>query len=312
VPFELQEVFPVPQPNAGVWQFSIRDLELAPSQYQFVITPVVKYAGAKTQANKSWVGLGQLDATFTSNYIPRLNFKLIESAQIAEIAAQPITAGNTKVLVKEWRRVSKANSGYRPNYQYFELVYQVPSGFSITGVRIYRRSNNVPSGAPGTYAPYFGLGQFEYIDVVTSGEGANATVLSDGNILVNLRYAISPFQFNGNPSLPLESTSTPWLTKKVLGIDPMDIVVVAMTSEGESVVGMELPKFGSININTTSELAQEIPLTKYRGYDAGFKRNMSVGTDGAMARVANANLNATTTLAYTAPTPNRPVGGTVI
>jgi hypothetical protein len=302
VPFELQEVFPVPQPNAGVWQFTIRDLELAPSQYQFVITPVVKYAGAKIQANKSWVGLGQLDPTFTSNYIPRLNFKLIESAQIAEIAAQPIQAGNTKVLVKEWRRVSLANSGFRPNYQYFELVYQVPTGFNITGVRIYRRSNNVPSGAPGTFAKYFGLGQFEYIDVVP---GTNATDLGNGNVLVNLRYPISVFQFNANPTAPLENTSTPWPTKKVLGAEPMDLVVVAMTSAGESVVGMELPKFGSLNINTTTELAQEIPLTKYRGYDAGFKRNMRVGTDGALVRVANANLNATTTTAYTAPTPNR-------
>jgi len=299
VPFEIQKIYPVPQPSAGVWQFDIAELEFAPSEYQFVITPVVKYAGAKTEANKSWIGRGKLDPADRSNYIPRLNFKLIESAQIAEIAAQPILAGNTKVLVREWRRVSLANSGFRPNYQYFELVYQVPSGLSITGVRIYRRSNNVPSG---TFAKYFGLGQFEYIEVVP---GTNATVLADGNILVNLRYPISVFQFNANPSLPLETTSTPWLTKKVLGAEPMDLVVVAMTSAGESVVGMELPKFSSINANTTTELAQEIPLTKYRGYDAGFKRNMLVGTDGALARVANANLNATTTVAYTAPTPNR-------
>lgn len=307
--FDTVDYFPVPQPNAGVWQFRLTPVDLNAEQYQIIITPVVRYSGARTEARTSWIGQGVLDSNYTGNQLTKLGFRTVESATIAEIQASPFPTTDPKAMVKSWKKLSGIATAtgsaatYAPNYQYYELEYNVDHVVGLTGVRIYRRSNN--GNSPGTStAKHYGLGRWEYIDVVP---GTNATTLGNGNILVNLRHPIDYQEFDPyygiNATAPLLRTITPWSTKKIVAAQLPDIVIVVTTSSGTSSLGMQLPRIAG-NTQTTTELPVEVTLSQYDGYTAGYKRNITPGTDGAVTRYTT-NLNVTSTLTYSAPTPQR-------
>lgn len=307
--FDVLDFYPVPQPNAGVWQFRITPVEFN-EEYQVIITPVVRYSGARTEATASWIGQGRLDPNYTGNYLTRMNFRTIESAQIPNITAQPFPTVDPKAMVKSWKRLTgiptatSTAATYLQNKQYFELEYNVDHVSSLTGVRIYRRSNNGNSNGVDT-ALHYGLGRWEYIDIVP---GTNAQTLANGNILVNLRMPIDYQEFDPyygkNATAPLLRTISPWGTKKVVASQSVDFVIVVSTSSGTSTLGMQLPKINSATATTTTELPFEIPLSQYNNYTAGYKRNITPGTDGSVSRYTT-NLNVTATLAYSAPTPVR-------
>jgi Putative phage tail protein len=312
--FTQEDIFPVPQPNAGVWQFRVTPVDFAPESYQIIITPIVRYSGAQTEANTSWIGQGTLDPNFTGNQIPRLGFRTIESAQIPGITAEPFPTANPKVLVRGWRRIIKNNNAPVVNNRYYELEYNADHITGLTGVRIYRRSNTGNSIGVTT-SLHKGLGRWEYIDVDTTAGTGNAQVIG-GNVVVNLRMPIGQDEFNpyyliGSSSQPLVNGSFSWATKKIVADEFVDIVVVAQTSAGFSEVGMQMPRLigSTIGTITTTALPQEITVSAYNNYTAGYLRNIAPGADGSRANVTGATLwTATSTAAsnaFVATTPNR-------
>jgi hypothetical protein len=184
----------------------------------------------------------------------------------------------------------------------------------LTGVRIYRRSNDGRNGDGVTLARHVGLGRWEYIDVVP---GTNATTLANGNVLVNLRMPISQSEFNTYHQIvpstsPLENASFSWgAGKKIVADEFVDFVIVAQTSSGYSAVGMLLPRIvgSSVGSLTTTAFPQEVQIDSYNNYVSGYKRNIAVGSDGSRANVTGSALwTATSTAAsnaFVATTPNR-------
>jgi hypothetical protein len=290
---------------------------------QYVLTPVVRYGGAKTEGRYSWVGEGTVhkrqtavDYPSDANWIRALSFKEMSSVNIPELEATPFPTANAVVAVKSWKRVFK-NTGYlnSPNYTYFELEYNASHITGLTGVRIYRRAYE-----PATYtaAKYYGLGRWEYIDVVP---GTNATTLDNGNVLVNLRTSTGFTEFNtyygttGNTD-PLENTTYGWAVKKVL--HPLglrnEFVIVAQTSAGYSVKGIQCAFITGNGVTTTPNPNKEVTLSDYDSCVAGYKRNIEPGGDGSRANTADASLltanSNTAANYYVAPTPTR--GSSVI
>jgi hypothetical protein len=303
--FDRLDFFPVPQPVSGVWQFRITPLDFN-EVYQIIITPVVRYSGSRTEANSSWIGEGRLDPSVTGNQITRLGFRTIESAQIPEITAEPFPTGNPKALVKSWKKLNSGSGSYAPLYQYYELEYNVSHVTNLSSVKIYRRSNNGNALGPNP-ARHFGLGRWEEITVVP---GTNATTLGNGNVLVNLRHPVSSQEFDPyyltNSTAPLLRTTVPWSTKKIVAAEFVDFVIVVTTTTGVSEYGMLLPRIVG-NTQTTTALAQEVLVSQYDNHTAGYKRNITLGTDGSIAN-RTTDLNVTATIAYTAPTPLRGSG----
>jgi hypothetical protein len=79
---------------------------------------------------------------------------------------------------------------------------------------------------------------------------------------------------------------------------------VATTTAGVSINALRLPVITSSN-TTANSFAITVPRDTYNNFDAGFKRNIDLGTDGSRTAVANSSLMISSSTAYTAPTPFR-------
>jgi hypothetical protein len=315
--FVIREIYPVPQPNAGVWQFEIPEVnKFTPSEYQIVVTPVVRYSAAKTEANTSWIGQGKLQADST-NQFTAFNFRTIESAQIPGISAQPFPTSDPIVMLKGYRRITTNNATtISVNRQYFEISYNTDHIVGLTGVRIYRRSNRGDSIGV-TSSKHYGLGRWEYIDVDTTAGTGNAQIIN-GDVVINLRYPISHTEFSqyyliGSSTQPLENATFSWgAGKKIVSVETPDFFIVAQTSSGFSSRGILMRPFieGTSTSGVVSSIAvplgEATPVSAFNNYTAGYKRNVTPSSDGSRVNVTgstqwtNVSLNASN--AYVAPT----------
>lgn len=311
--FEQLDYFPVPQPNTGIWQFTVPVDAL--STYQVVLTPVVRYNSVKTEARTSWIGKGLInpnDVDGGEYYLTKMNFKTIETATVGAIQASPFPTGAPRAVIKLWKKILTQGTSFAsiPAFTYFELEYNVSHVVGFTGVRIYRRANQGSQNS--SYAKYYGTGRWEYLDVVP---GTNATTLANGNVLVNLRAPISYQEFNAYyekvSGVTLLNTSAPWSTKKILASPSAtsttigyDYLIVVSTTEGASTVGMLLPPMYGTSTTTTS-LPQEVELSTFDNYDAGYKRDLTEGTDGSRVSVADSSLMVSAATPYAKPTNQR-------
>ncbi len=331
--FDVTDYFPVNQPTAGIWQ--IRHPIEYDEDYQYVLTPVVRYSGAKTEAFRSVLVRGKihnrsdaLDYPAGGNWSSKLVIQTINTSDVSDIQGTPFPTPDPLVVVKLWRKVYKSGlTNNTPNNVYFELEYNASHIVGLTGVRIYRRANTGGPYGTGTVsnglAKYYGYGRWEYVDVVP---GTNATTLTNGNVLVNLRGPINHEEFNplyelrtGEPLLWQLGQWNSSTGKKILrtlagnlgnSTTPSrgwDYVIVASTSSGTSARCLRLPVIAG-TLQTVPDLPQEVPLLTYDGFDAGYQRNITPNTNnGSRASIANANLliSNTATAVYTPPTPNR-------
>ncbi len=334
--FESVDYFPVNQPTAGIWQ--IRHPISYDTEYQFILTPVVKYSGAKTEAFRSILQQGRihnrqsaLDYPSSGDWTSRMRMQTIDTSTVSELQTTPFPTSDPTAVVHLWRKVFKSGTtNNTPNNVYFELEYNVSHVVGLTGVRIYRRANT--GSNYGTIANnaalYYGYGRWEYIDVVP---GTNATTLGSGNVLVNLRGPVAHEEFNVAYEVPTASATAranllnslgQWAAvtnKKILrtltgsqgsSTTPAtgwDYVIVVSTSGGTSAKCVRLPVIAGTALSTT-ELPQTVPLVTYDGFNAGYQRNITPDTNnGSRASIANANLLTTNSASatYTAPTPNR-------
>jgi hypothetical protein len=334
--FETVDYLPVNQPTAGIWQ--IRHPVNYDVEYQFVLTPIVRYSGAKTEAYRSILQQGKihnrqsaLDYPSNGDWTSRMKMQTINTSEVSTIQTTPFPTSDPIAVINLWRKVFKFNTtNNTPNNVYFELEYNVSHVVGLSGVRIYRRSNT--GSGYGTItnnlAKYYNYGRWEYVDVVP---GTNATTLASGNVLVNLRGPIGHEEFNSAYQVPTASATAranllnalgQWAAvtnKKILrtlsgslgnSTTPAtgwDYVVVVSTSGGTSAQCVRLPVIAG-TATTTTELPQTVPLVTYDGFDAGYQRNITPDTNnGSRASLANGNLLTTnsSSATYTAPTANR-------
>jgi hypothetical protein len=310
VAFDVVEEFPVRQPEAGIWQVvigsSAQPIQYDPAEYQIILTPVVRYQGTRVESRSSWIGQGRLQR-ISENQFNNFNFRTIESAQIPGISSTPFPEPpQPKVMIRSWKKVRNNLNNPQVNNQYFELEYNASHISNLTAVRIYRRSNVGNSTGVNT-AIHYGLGRWEYLDVVPE---VNATTLSNGNVLVNLRFAVSPQEFSishriGTSIQPLENTGTPWSSgKKVITTENPEFLVVAVTSTGISQIGMLLPTIAT-NATTTTRLAEEASVNSFNGYTSGYLRDISGARLNVTGSAQWAGFSTATNNAYVAPTPTR-------
>jgi hypothetical protein len=332
--FVTDDYFPVSQSAAGVWD--IEHPTTYDEEYQYVLTPVVKYSGAKTEAFRSVLVRGRLhnrqssiDYPSTGDWSSRMRIETINTSDVSTIQTTPFATTDPLAVIKLWRKIFKSGTSSRTaNNVYFELEYNVAHVTGFTGVRIYRRSN---SGGPygnitnGT-AKYYGYGRWEYVDVVP---GTNATTLANGNVLVNLRGPIDHQEFNTAYQVPtaaaaaqaqlLFSVYNPASGKKILRnlngsggnsttlSTGWDYVVVVSTTSGVSAKCLRLPVIVGV-LPDVPDLPQEMDFSVFDDFDAGYQRRITPdASNGSRVAISNANLLIGTqaTATYTAPTANR-------
>lgn len=334
--FDVTDYFPVNQPTAGIWQ--IRHPIQYDVEYQYVLTPVVRYSGAKTEAFRSVLARGSIHNRSSALNYPSngdwttiLKTQTINTSDVSTIQTTPFPALDPVVSVKLWRKVFKVGTtNSSANNAYFELEYNASHITGLTGVRVYRRAN-LGSGygtiTNGT-AKYYGYGRWEYVDVVP---GTNATTLANGNVLVNLRAPVSHEEFNPSYQVPTAAPSSQvgllwtlgqWAAstgKKILR--PLngslgntttpsrgwDYVIVVSTSSGTSIKCLRLPVITG-TLLTVPDLPQELDFGTFDGFDAGYQRNITPNANnGSRVSIANANLliNNSATATYIPPTANR-------
>ena len=339
--FVTDDYFPVSQSAAGVWD--IEHPTTYDEDFQYVLTPVVRYSSAKTEAFRSVLVRGRLhnrqssiDYPSTGDWSSRMRIETINTSDVSTIQTTPFPSSDPLAVIKLWKKVYKAGTGINTaNNVYFELEYNVAHVTGFSGVRIYRRSNAGSNYGTITnnLAKYYNYGRWEYVDVTP---GTNATTLANGNVLVNLRAPVDHQEFNPGYQVPTASASAQinllstvgqWAgSKKILRTltgsggnsttlsSGWDYVVVVSTTSGTSTKCLRLPViFGQLL--TVPDLAQEMQFSAFDAFDAGYQRRLTPDvTNGSRAAISDANLlvNNLASATYTAPTPNRPVGGTII
>jgi hypothetical protein len=296
--------------------------------YQIAVTPLVVYSGSRTEAYSSWYGEGRVSTVYDNSgpndtlgatYFTRMNFRPIQTSQIAGSPIPPPPTANPVVTVRSFARKTGAINATvqptnTPNSRYFELIYNTDHIVGLTGVRIYRRSNVLVSTG---FTLHYGLGRWESIDVVV---GTNAQALGS-DVIVNLRCPVSYFEFRPRFGLtgstdPLLSATAPalnpWGSKVQLTEQRMDIIIVATTSSGTSTDCAYLitDEFDGNGNYRTGLLTDIRPLTQFNGYTSSptnYLRNISSSVSNRTTNLVSSNL---TSAVWVAPTPTR--GGAVL
>ena len=337
VDFTVTDYLPIYISGGPSFQWSVQNHPVDYDQeVEYIVTPLVRYAGSRlVEANTSWHAKGlvhkrqtDLDYPRDGNWFQKLNFRTIESATIPEINATPYPSGNPKAMIKSWKRVdlqSIAYTGGVASKHYFELEYNVDHVVGLTGVRIYRRANYGNNTSSST-ALHYGLGRWEYVDVIP---GTNATTLANGNILVNLRAPTDYQEFNPrftgfpetqyntlrNTGLQVYQYAGKAVLAKVTATEATstlpergwDYIVVVSTTSGASTLGQRLSCIATGNTQPSGLISTEVTVAEYDGYTANYLRNLTPGADGAVAAYTDNNVFIGTRLTnvYTAPTPIR-------
>ena len=229
--------------------------------------------------------------------------------------------------VKSWRKSFINGTSANANNCYFELQYFAGHITNLTNIKIYRRSDSRRFYTnTSAFARYFGLGRWEEVTVNPAPLGTsapytgyNAITQADGSILINVRAPISHGEFDPNfgitATAPLLRNTGIW-SAGLLALEDLgggssgtntvgwDYVLVATTTAGVSINALRLPVITSSN-TTANSFAITVPRDTYNNFDAGFKRNIDLGTDGSRTAVANSSLMISSSTAYTAPTPFR-------
>lgn len=189
--------------------------------YEYVITPVVRYAGAATETNKSWYGKGSINTNESATDVDhwqKLNFQLIDTKVATDKLSdtRTIDPANPTVQVKEFDLFQLDSVGDDNSKVYYRLKLDVSQIATYEGVRIYRRSIADAKTRQAWYTTHHGYGRWEIIEDTTSPTG--------GEVIINLRRSVSFYEFNTRDSNvnPYFVTNKPIITN---GPDEFIIVV---------------------------------------------------------------------------------------
>jgi hypothetical protein len=297
-------------------------------EYQFVLSPLVRYPSgtlSKVIANSSWIGQGKihnrttaLDYPSNGNWFNALNFRTIESSTIPGIEATPFPTVDPYVAVRSWKLIQLDNgSTFHAGKNYFELEFDKSHITNYSRLHVYRRTSLFNKLGPALHTD---VGRWEQVQVI---QGTNATLLSNGNLLVNLRLPIDVVEYNPNFTGFPVTTNNQLIQSLYTTYKP--VIPATVRSEYFLVVfsgstPAESPKLVRLPYIQRLALASEVSSVNtptvenrsaYNGYTAGYQRNLTVNADnGSRASVANANLKMNGVNGYTPPTPRR--GGAIV
>ena len=199
--FHQTDLTTINKVGSGDWRVSLPvDFDV---EYQFIAVPLVRYPSglSKTIARSGWIGQGFVhnrttaaNYPSTGNWFASLGMKTVSSSEIVGIEGTPFAQVEPFVFVKNWRKIVRGTTNNTANNVYFELEFDAAHINNYNRLVVYRRyANSTISGQARTR--YWGIGRFERLEVVV---GTNATLLSNGNILVNLRAPTSHQEFNAS------------------------------------------------------------------------------------------------------------------
>jgi hypothetical protein len=172
--------------------------------YEYIITPLVRYQGTKFQTNKSWYGRGAMTRYKNIDYWQVLNFQLEDTnVALRRLSdTRSIDPANPTLQILGFEMIQLDSIGLDHSQCYYRIAVNHSEIPAFQGVKIYRRSL-APIRAINELTSY-GYGRWEEItDTRTNTES--------GDLIYNLRRAVSFTEFNTNNALvnPLYTTSKP-------------------------------------------------------------------------------------------------------
>jgi len=260
--------------------------------YEYVITPLVRYLNSTVECNQSWYGRGAMTRFRNIDYWQVLNFKL-EDTNVAKRRlsdTRTIDPADPTLQILKFEKIDLTSQGGRDpasTYYRLEVNYSEISGFQ--GINIYRRTKAFASQINDS--TYYGWGRWEKI------EDTRTSV--DETLIFNLRMGIFYQEFNQNNVLvnPLYSTNKP---VHPIGWDEFIVTVVANGQESSKAYYLQGQflragdyRFDLLNANEV----EVVDPADYNNYSAASDRNLDD---------ARAPISGTTTLIKW---PNKTAGG---
>lgn len=245
--------------------------------YEYVITPIVRYQGTKTQCNQSWYGRGIIEANRFAPFIDywqKLNFQLEDTnVALRRLSnTRTVDPANPTLQVLSWDAYSLNSVFPDPANTYYRLSVNYADIPAYGGIKIYRRTVPIQSGVPLNATTLYGLGRWEEITDTQTND--------DKVVVVNLRKGIHYSEFNQTNVLvnALYSTNKPITPVKCVD----QFIVAAISNSAVSSKGWLLNTTNHINgeykldlLNIASRLKPvEIQLADYNVHDAVTLRNL--------------------------------------
>jgi hypothetical protein len=254
--------------NRTTLEYSTEPVNFIPDQrYQFILTPKVRARNRNTgvieevDGNFSYFMEGTMTEIFSFNWRQRLGLNTINSSDIAGLPVPPLLS---VVSVLKYSRIGVRDLS--PNSGWLQLHLDARHirnlGASISGpqnIRIYRRNNIGTVRNASSFAKYWGLGRWEYIDVNTSA-GGNARRQTDGTVIISLRNPVSHTEFSPLYEItadPLTTRAYPWWTSPPsnVALEPVtgqnvELFITVFINNVETPYGILL---GSIPVTTAYE-----------------------------------------------------------
>lgn len=261
--------------------------------YEYVITPVVRYQGTAQETNLSYYGKGSINTNESATGVDhwqKLNFQLIDTKVATDRLSdtRTIDPQNPTVQVKEFDLYQLDAVGDDNSNVYYRLKLDVSQIANYEGVRIYRRSIAPAKVRNSWNTTYGGYGRWEIVEDTQSP--------TNGEVILNLRRSVSFYEFNLRDSEvnPFFGTNKPIITN---GPDEF-ILVVKFASGQYATKGYYLLGFGKATTVAGTPLYKkpllvyggdwkEVELTNYNNFPNGIQRNLSD---------ARAQIQGTTTL----------------
>lgn len=292
--YTIQDFTPVGYSSTGNWSVPVKTEYDKP--YEYVVVPLVDYAGVKTVSNYAWYGRGtvhnrQSDPTYplSYNWLQSLNFVSTPTATALNTIQTTFPLVNPTASVLEWKRIQTSYKGdfstdnHYKNW-YYQLKVQVPTGSVFNELQIYRRSRdsfNAPSDGTQGVAKYYGIGRWEKMTVTTTTH-----TFVDGVATINLRGSIEFSEFDQyyqqagfTPARTLYKATYPEAgNKPMIVVGQEDFLLVLKTSGTESAKGLLLPYINERGA-TVDGLAKlkptEVTVSTYNAPDAGYGRRLT-------------------------------------
>jgi hypothetical protein len=195
------EFLPVPRNQDG--QLEIRFPINFEENYEYVITPIVRYLGGRQPCRQSWYGRGSMTRFLNIDYWRELNFELIDTnVALRRLSdTRSIDPANPTLQILGWEKVQLDSIGLDLGQVYYKLTvnYSLVPGYQA--IKVYRRSRAFARLI--NELTFYGYGRWEEItDTSTS---------NDGTLEINLRPPINFQEFNSTNVLvnPLYATNKP-------------------------------------------------------------------------------------------------------
>lgn len=258
--------------------------------YEYVIVPIVSYNREKVETTQAWYARGNIHTRIVNgispNFYELLNFELTDTDVALQRIKEQFIQTAPEVQVTSWRFVGVGGTAPDNTNSYYELKFYHQHIDGYLDCAVYRRERNVYLLNQTGYAQYYGLGQWEKIDVTET----NST--PGGVVTVKLRMPLSANNFNksvgatpggtGSNSLinPLFSSNR---QIKTYASRDQEFIIVVRTNTLTSTAATKLPLYvggaysGQFSVDLIQQYGrpQTVVVDDYNQLQNGWLRNLN-------------------------------------